>query len=75
MLKIGAYLIFLLKIATKILPYKECTKLEIAEGIATAGLTKFSLAKTTPRPEFCIPTSMEIVLLTASFFRSILLRK
>ena len=75
MLKIGAYLIFLLKIATKILPYKECTKLEIAEGIATAGFTKFSLAKTTPSPEFCIPTSMDIVLLTASFLSSILLKK
>lgn len=65
------YKLFLfLKRLTKTLPYIECTKLEIAEGIAVAGFIKFSLANTTPRPEFCIPTSMEIVLLMVLFLVS-----
>jgi hypothetical protein len=49
----------------------ECTKLDIAEGIAVAGLVKFSRAKTAPKPEFCIPTSMAIVLLAAAFLVTI----
>ena len=53
----------------------EWTKLDIAEGIAVAGLMKFSRASTAPKPEFCMPTSMAIVLLTAVFFKIILLKK
>jgi hypothetical protein len=62
----------LFAIEANILPYIECTKLDIAEGIAVAGLMKFSRASTAPKPEFCIPTSMAIVLLTASFLKMIL---
>ncbi len=40
---------------------REWQTLEIALGMATSGLAKFCWAKTTPRPEFCMPTSMEIV--------------
>ena len=49
----------------------EWIKLDIAAGIATLGLVKFSRAKTTPKPEFCIPTSMEIVLATFQFLKVI----
>ena len=39
----------------------------MAAGLATAAWLKFSRAKTTPKPEFCIPTSMAMVLATFLF--------
>jgi hypothetical protein len=44
----------------------------MAEGIAVEGFVKFSRAKTAPSPEFCIPTSIAIVRLTALFLKIIL---
>lgn len=52
----------------------EWIKLDKADGIAVAGLVKFSWARTAPKPEFCIPTSIEIVLLTLLFFSKKLLK-
>jgi hypothetical protein len=44
------------------LPITECTTLEIAQGTAVSGSAgKCRRARTTPSPEFCIPTSIEIV--------------
>tara|TARA_B100000780_G_C20688472_1_gene273893 strand:+ start:69 stop:272 length:204 start_codon:yes stop_codon:yes gene_type:complete len=42
----------LLSIESNILLYTECTKLDIADGAAVAGLIKFSRANTTPKQEF-----------------------
>ena len=42
----------------------------MAQGIATSGLAKFCWASTTPSPEFCIPTSIEIVRAVSSRPRS-----
>tara|TARA_A100001011_G_C14258363_1_gene821152 strand:+ start:1363 stop:1542 length:180 start_codon:yes stop_codon:yes gene_type:complete len=47
----------------------------MAAGMSNIRLTKFSFAKTTPNPEFCIPASTKIVLLTASFFFTIIYLK
>ena len=47
----------------------------MAAGIATEGLLKFSRAKTTPNPEFCIPTSIESVLAILQFFKRLKLTK
>ena len=38
----------------------------MALGMATSGLAKLPRARTTPRPEFCIPTSMATVRATVS---------
>jgi hypothetical protein len=44
------------------LPISEWTTLEIAHGTAASGSAgKCFWARTTPRPEFCMPTSIEIV--------------
>ena len=56
---------------TKKLPNREWTRLDNAAGIATKGLVKFSRARTTPSPEFCIPTSIEIVFATFKFLNAI----
>ena len=58
-----------MKRATKRLPYNEWIKLDSAAGIATLGWLKFSRARTTPSPEFCIPTSIAIVLATVAFLK------
>ena len=55
---------------TKKLPKSEWIKLDNAAGTATKGLVKFSRAKTTPKPEFCIPTSIEMVLATFQFLNT-----
>ena len=60
-----------LKMLTKKLPKREWTRLDKAAGIATKGLVKFSRASTTPSPEFCIPTSIDIVLATFKFLNTI----
>ena len=60
---------------TKKLPKREWTRLDNAAGIATKGLVKFSRASTTPSPEFCIPTSIEIVLAIFKFLNAINLLK
>jgi hypothetical protein len=44
-----------------VLPITECMTLEMAQGTAVSGSAKFRRAKTTPNPEFCIPTSIETV--------------
>ena len=43
------------------LPMTECTVAEMAQGTATSGSAKCADASTTPRAEFCMPTSMLIV--------------
>ncbi len=50
-----------LQIPAKKLPIRECIKLERALGMAVLGSTKWVFASTAPSPEFCIPTSMDIV--------------
>jgi len=48
--------------------------LEIADGIAIAGLAKLALARYAPNPEFCMPTSMDIILFTnCSFVTNLLI--
>lgn len=43
------------------LPIRLCVTLEIAAGTAVSGLAaKWVFASTAARPEFCIPTSIEI---------------
>ncbi len=51
----------LFQTAARKLAIKEWKRLEMAGGTATNGSEKLARAKTTPKPEFCIPTSMEIV--------------
>jgi hypothetical protein len=45
-----------------VLPITEWTTEEIAQGTAVSGSAgKCRWASTTPRPEFCIPTSIAVV--------------
>lgn len=48
------------------LPIMFMTTAETAGGSATKGEEKCAVAKTTPRDEFCIPTSIDIALLCFS---------
>ena len=49
------------QIPASTLPMSEWKRLEMALGTATRGLVKFWPARTTPSPEFCMPTSIETV--------------
>ena len=48
----------------------EWKTLEIAQGTAVSGSAKCLRASTTPRPEFCMPTSIDTVRATASSKRA-----
>ena len=54
------------KIFARIGPETLCQKLNKALGTAAIGL-KCAAANAAPKPEFCIPTSMAIALLSATF--------
>ena len=56
----------LAKIFAKIGPETLCQKLNKALGTAAIGL-KCAAARAAPKPEFCIPTSIAIALLSAVF--------
>lgn len=50
-----------LQIPASRLPTTECIVADSAHGNAVSGSMKWFFASTAPRPEFCIPTSIEIV--------------
>ena len=47
--------------AARMLPTMQWVIAESALGIAVRGLAKCACAKTAPNPEFCMPTSIEVV--------------
>ena len=47
--------------AAKALPRMQCVIAEMALGITVSGLAKCACARTAPSPEFCMPTSIEVV--------------
>src|SRR5690606_36450454 len=57
------------KIVAAIGPLMLCQTLKMALGTAASG-EKWAVAKATPRPEFCMPTSIDKALRCATFRRN-----